>query len=52
MGQAYVQPLALPLTQLINDTAASSPSIERVWLLLGGVWADIGKWDDSAVWID
>jgi hypothetical protein len=52
MEQAYVQPLALSLTQPINDTAASGLSIERVWLLLGSVWADTGKWVDGAVWID
>lgn len=22
------------------------------WLLLGGIWADLGAWDDDAVWID
>lgn len=33
-------------------TLGDYETVERVWALAGGVWADTGVWDDNEAWVD
>lgn len=35
-----------------RDGESSPPAFTGEWLLISGVWDDLGEWDDAATWND